>query len=143
MKFFLSYMYIKIVCRPGYYGNGCGHLCNGYCMNNEVCTHVDGVCLAGCQDGYIGQYCSICKKMINNYFFCYQFSTPLIWNIFILIYDPVFIKLAMKATLVKAVPPFVHHIVKHVDTQTDIVVVPLVIQDIDVPQVNTVMVYFL
>lgn len=39
------------------------------------------------------------------------------------------------ATLVKAVPPFVHHIARHVDTQTDIVVVPLVIQGTDVPQV--------
>lgn len=39
------------------------------------------------------------------------------------------------ATLVKAVLPFVHHIVRHVDTQTDIVVVPLVIQGTDVPQV--------
>lgn len=41
---------------------------------------------------------------------------------------------ANKATLVKTVPPFAHHIVRHVDTQTDIVVVPLVIQDTDVPQ---------
>lgn len=39
------------------------------------------------------------------------------------------------ATLVKAVPPFVYLIVRHVDTQTDIVVVPLVIQGTDVPQV--------
>lgn len=43
--------------------------------------------------------------------------------------------LAKKATLVKAVPPFVHHIARHVDTQTDIVVVPLVIQGTDVPQI--------
>lgn len=41
---------------------------------------------------------------------------------------------ARKATLVKAVPPFAHHIARHVDTQTDIVVVPLVIQGTDVPQ---------
>lgn len=41
---------------------------------------------------------------------------------------------AIKATLVKTVPPFVHHIARPVDTQTDIVVVPLVIQDTDVPQ---------
>lgn len=68
MKFLFPYMYIQTVCRPGYYGSGCGHLCNGYCMNNGVCTHVDGVCLANCQDGYIGKYCNICKKMINNSF---------------------------------------------------------------------------
>lgn len=42
--------------------------------------------------------------------------------------------LARKATLVKAVPPFVPHIVRHVDTQTDIVVALLVIQGSDVPQ---------
>lgn len=52
-------------------------------------------------------------------------------------YDYVFYKLAKKATLVKAVPLFVHHIVRHVDTQTDIVAVPLVKQGIDVPQVNS------
>lgn len=37
--------------------------------------------------------------------------------------------------MVKAVPPFVHLIVRHVDTQTDIVAVPLVIQGTDVPKV--------
>lgn len=42
--------------------------------------------------------------------------------------------LARKATLVKAVPPFVHPIARHADTQTDIVVVPLVIQGTVVPQ---------
>lgn len=42
--------------------------------------------------------------------------------------------LAREATLVKVVSLFVHHIVRHVDTQTDIVVVPRVIQDTDVPQ---------
>ncbi|XP_052694681.1 receptor-type tyrosine-protein phosphatase epsilon-like [Crassostrea angulata] len=32
-------------------------------MNNRVCSHVDGVCLAGCQDGYIGKYCNnSCKQ---------------------------------------------------------------------------------
>lgn len=36
--------------------------------------------------------------------------------------------------MVKAVPLFVHHIARHVDTQTDIVVVLLVIQDMDVQQ---------
>lgn len=65
---FSPFMYNQKVCRPGYYDIGCGHLCNGYCMNNGVCTHVDGVCLAGCQDGYIGKYCNICKKMINKSF---------------------------------------------------------------------------
>lgn len=39
--------------------------------------------------------------------------------------------------MVKVVPPFVHHIVRHADTQTDIVVVPLVIKGTDVPQVNS------
>lgn len=51
-----------------------------------------------------------------------------------LFYDHVLYKLARKATLVKAVPPFVHHIVRHADTQTDIVVAPLAIQGTDVPQ---------
>lgn len=68
-NYFFSFMYIKKICRPGYYGNGCGHLCNGYCMSNGICNHVDGVCLDGCQVGYIGKYCNICKKMINNSFF--------------------------------------------------------------------------
>lgn len=42
------YLYIQTVCRPGYYGTGCGQLCTGFCMINGVCNHVDGVCLAGC-----------------------------------------------------------------------------------------------
>lgn len=58
-------MYIQKVCRPGCYGNGCGHLCNVYCINNEVCNHVDGVCLTGSQDGYIGKYCKICEIIIH------------------------------------------------------------------------------
>lgn len=56
---------LKTECRPGYYGKRCGHLCNGYCMNNGICNHVDGVCLAGCQDGYIGKHCNNCKAMFK------------------------------------------------------------------------------
>lgn len=60
-KNILFFIYVNTECRPGYYGNGCGNLCNGYCMNNEICSHVDGICAAGCQDGYIGKYCNNCK----------------------------------------------------------------------------------
>lgn len=85
------FMCIQKVCRPGNYGSGCGHLCNGYCLNNGICNHVDGVCLAGCQDGYIGKYCNICKIIIH--FFGYK-TAPSICNTFTL--WPCFLKACKK-----------------------------------------------
>lgn len=41
-------------------------------MNNGVCTNVDGVCLAGCQDGYIGKSVTTVRKKVN---FFFQFWT--------------------------------------------------------------------
>lgn len=98
-------------------------------MNSRVCSHVDGVCLAGCQDGYIGKYCNNCKKRIKKKF---NSGTKICKTY---IYENISFKRARKATLVKTVPPFVQHIVRHADTQTDIVVVLLVIQGTDVPHV--------
>lgn len=37
-------------------------------VNNGICNHIDGVCLAGCQVGYIGKHCNNCKKRINFFF---------------------------------------------------------------------------
>lgn len=45
---------------------------------------------------------------------------------------------ARKDILAETVPPFVHLIVRHVDTRTDIVAVSLVIQGTDAPQVNSI-----
>lgn len=40
----------------------CKKQCSGHCINNEPCDYISGVCHSGCQDGYIGNNCNICKK---------------------------------------------------------------------------------
>lgn len=49
-------------CPPGYFGKGCRERCSGHCIREEPCDYVSGECPNGCQDGYIGERCSDCKK---------------------------------------------------------------------------------
>lgn len=63
--YFLYYLNINVVyiflfkigCLLGYYGLDCKDNCSGYCINNELCDYINGVCLSGCKDGYIGVCC--------------------------------------------------------------------------------------
>lgn len=46
------------MCPPGYFGMDCTKRCVGHCLNNEPCNHESGVCLSGCQNGYVGTHCN-------------------------------------------------------------------------------------
>lgn len=60
------YIYYK-ACLPGNFGKGCRERCSGHCQNNASCDHISGVCMAGCEDGYIESRCNNCKE--KNYSF--------------------------------------------------------------------------
>lgn len=48
-------------CSKGYYGNGCSEKC-GHCVEQNGCHHINGSCLNGCKEGYMGILCN--KSMI-------------------------------------------------------------------------------
>lgn len=52
-------------CLPGYFGIDCNGKCSRHCINNEPCDHVSGVCLSGCQDGFVGTLCNKCKTCLT------------------------------------------------------------------------------
>lgn len=54
-----------IECSYGFFGINCSETCNDNCKNNTTCDPINGVCLNGCEDGYIGTHCNNCKT----YFF--------------------------------------------------------------------------
>ena len=43
-------------CSKGYYGDGCSEEC-GHCFDLNGCLHINGSCLKGCKEGYIGDIC--------------------------------------------------------------------------------------
>lgn len=43
-------------CDKGSYGVNCNSTC-GHCRDLNHCFHVDGICLTGCDAGYIGELC--------------------------------------------------------------------------------------
>lgn len=50
-------------CQPGWYGEDCKLRC-GHCLGTEPCHHINGSCQRGCQDNYITDWCSTCKKYV-------------------------------------------------------------------------------
>lgn len=53
-------MYFDIVCDKGLFGFRCGEKC-GCCCDFQQCFYIDGVCLMGCDFGFEGDLCKICK----------------------------------------------------------------------------------
>ena len=43
-------------CESGYYGLMCIQC--GNCLNNDPCDSTSGICKAGCDDGWMGDYCT-------------------------------------------------------------------------------------
>lgn len=41
-------MICYLVCLYGYYGEGCRYSCGGYCIRDELCDYVNGLCFNGC-----------------------------------------------------------------------------------------------
>ena len=62
------YVYLLPECSSGTYGKNCTKTCSGNCLHNEPCDHIDGACTDGCEDGYIGNICNICKTFVNYLF---------------------------------------------------------------------------
>uniref|UniRef100_K1R5Z4 protein-tyrosine-phosphatase n=1 Tax=Magallana gigas TaxID=29159 RepID=K1R5Z4_MAGGI len=54
------------VCSSGYYGLKCKAKCAGHCKDNQSCNHINGTCINGCLDGWIGVNCDKhCKNEEN------------------------------------------------------------------------------
>ena len=53
---FIKYIYSLLECQRGTYGINCSGLC-GHCSDLSECSHIDGSCLTGCDDGYHGRLC--------------------------------------------------------------------------------------
>ena len=43
-------------CESGYYGHMCIQC--GNCLNNALCDSTSGICMTGCDDGWMGDYCT-------------------------------------------------------------------------------------
>lgn len=53
--------FIFVECSLGFFGDKCKNKCSRYCLNNDSCDHISGVCPRGCIDGYNGSRCNKCK----------------------------------------------------------------------------------
>lgn len=62
MKCFISF---HLECSPGYFGMACKEQCSSYCIEKQPCDFINGECTFGCQDGYIGKYCTTRKKFLS------------------------------------------------------------------------------
>lgn len=51
-------IFLKKGCPFGYYGPNCESKCVGYCVDNESCNHINGLCDNGCNDGWTGENCA-------------------------------------------------------------------------------------
>lgn len=51
-----------IECPSGYYGYKCLTKCVGQCKDNQPCNHINGTCINGCLDGWIGVNCDKREK---------------------------------------------------------------------------------
>ena len=61
--FLLSVHSIVLVgCSNMTFGQDCNNTC-GHCLNNDVCHHVNGTCLRGCNPGHHGDLCATRKKI--------------------------------------------------------------------------------
>lgn len=49
---------LLIACDKGLYGVECNETC-GYCREINHCFHIDGRCLTGCNESYLGELCKI------------------------------------------------------------------------------------
>ena len=56
-RFVIMYIFVQFTeCQDGKYGDGCQMDC-GRCRDFKHCHHVNGTCLSGCEQGYIGGKC--------------------------------------------------------------------------------------
>ena len=58
----LYIVFFLVGCSNMTFGQDCNNTC-GHCLNNDVCHHVNGTCLRGCNPGYHGDLCAARKKI--------------------------------------------------------------------------------
>ena len=73
------YVFLLQECISGTYGKDCTKKCSKYCLHNRSCNHIDGACTDGCQSGYIGHICNICKTFCKNVFFIIIYTVYFYW----------------------------------------------------------------
>lgn len=56
-------MILNLVCENGIFGKDCVYKCEGYCLNDEFCNNIDGMCLK-CLLGWVGEFCNISKMSV-------------------------------------------------------------------------------
>lgn len=64
LRIFLCSVFFKyffVDCIFSFYGFKCEYYCNMFCRW-DCCNKVIGVCLYGCDIGYLGFYCNFSKK---------------------------------------------------------------------------------
>ena len=59
------------------YGVNCSVEC-GTCVNNEVCHHINGSCLKGCDKGFYGQRCD--QSNLRDHFWI-DFYLDFFWTV--------------------------------------------------------------
>lgn len=61
--FLLANIWYIIECDPGFYGIKCSDVCSEHCADPMSCDHVNGSCMTGCQDGFLGSKCTESKYL--------------------------------------------------------------------------------
>ncbi|XP_065943696.1 uncharacterized protein [Magallana gigas] len=56
----------ELACDKGSYGSQCKEIC-GHCRDTDQCSNINGTCLTGCDAGYQGDLCKICKCLVLLY----------------------------------------------------------------------------
>lgn len=62
---FISINILVLACNRGQYGIDCSETC-GKCLDVNQCFNVNGRCLTGCEDGYVGNLCKTRKYFYMN-----------------------------------------------------------------------------
>lgn len=52
---------MSLECDDDHYGIDCAEQC-GMCSQGSACQKEDGVCLNGCQDGFLGERCTTARE---------------------------------------------------------------------------------
>ena len=51
------FKYFFVACEDGYFGDMCTQKCSENCNQAGICNKTTGVCLDGCQPGWMGDFC--------------------------------------------------------------------------------------
>ena len=71
-----SLSFFSSACETNFYGPECSMSC-GNCAGGEACNHIDGICLSGCEPGWVVGLCSqgmfyVCVNYHGTHFFIFS-----------------------------------------------------------------------